>query len=135
MQSCLEKLSMEERHEEIVRSDYNQDNQYSVTHPDALGNSGQQGKGTGHPGGSVNLLPHCTGNIGIIDYSNWDTDPESHAGNCQDNLARETMMARSLYNANNPYSLKLIDRILNINEGQYVCHSVNLRQENCSINF
>lgn len=135
MQTCLEKISIDERHEEIVRNDYNQYDQYSMTHPDALGNSGQQGKGTGHPGGTVNLLPHCTGNIGVFDYSNWDTDPDSHAGNCQDNAAREKMMARSLYNAYAPYGLTLIDRSININEGQYVMGTANVRKENCTINF
>ena len=34
MKSCLEKRSMEERHVEEVRSDYNRENVYSVTHPE-----------------------------------------------------------------------------------------------------
>ena len=35
-QTCLEKRGMEERHEEITRSDYNIENQYGPTHPDAI---------------------------------------------------------------------------------------------------
>ena len=50
MKSCLEKRSMEERHVEEVRSDYNRENVYSVTHPDALATGDAQGKGTGYGG-------------------------------------------------------------------------------------
>ena len=46
MKTCLEQRSMEERHKEQVRSDYNRENQYNVTHPDALANGDAQGKGT-----------------------------------------------------------------------------------------
>ena len=47
MQSCLEKRSIDEREREIVRSDYNTNDRYSVTHKDALANGDAQGKGTG----------------------------------------------------------------------------------------
>ena len=43
MQSCLEKRGMEERHTEINRSDYNINDQYSATHPDALSDGDIQG--------------------------------------------------------------------------------------------
>ena len=35
-QTCLEKRGMDERHNEITRSDYNIENQYGPTHKDAL---------------------------------------------------------------------------------------------------
>ena len=49
---------MEERHVEEVRSDYNRENVYSVTHPDALATGDAQGKGTGY-GGHTFSLPNC----------------------------------------------------------------------------
>ena len=45
MQSCLEYVSMEQRHKQERISDYRRDNQYSALHPDALASSGN-GKGT-----------------------------------------------------------------------------------------
>ena len=112
MQSCLEFTSMDARHIQEARSDYQRNNQYSATHPDALASSGN-GKGTGH-GGHTHWLPNCHGTIGIINYSNFDTDIRSGAGNDQKSLAR------SLYNNDNEYSLRLIDTSLNVREGQFV---------------
>lgn len=48
MQSCLEKRGIEERHIEIIRSDYNIEDQYGSTHKNALSNGDVKGKGTGH---------------------------------------------------------------------------------------
>ena len=87
MQSCLEFTSMDARHIQEARSDYQRNNQYSATHPDALASSGN-GKGTGH-GGHTHWLPNCRGTIGIINYSNFDTDIRSGAGNDCDNTARQ----------------------------------------------
>lgn len=118
MQSCLEKRSIEERHEELVRNDYTKDNQYSATHPDAIADGDKKGKGTGH-GGHTFWLPDCTGTLGIFNYSNFDTNPYSQAGNSDDNEARNTAMTRSLYNYENQYSENYVDTNLNILEGQY----------------
>lgn len=117
-QSCLEKRSIEERHEEIVRSDYNRENQYNAAHPDALATGDEQGKGTGH-GGHTHSLPNCNGSIGMIDYSNFDTAIASKAGNKDDNNARNTALARSLYNNENVYSALSVDTSANLREGQY----------------
>lgn len=118
MQSCLERVSIDERHNEIVRSDYQSTNQYSGTHPDALATGDAQGKGTGH-GGHTFWLPDCSGTLGIFNYSNFDTNPTSGAGNNVDNETRNTAMARSLYNYENQYSARIIDTTLNVREGQY----------------
>lgn len=118
MQSCLEYVSMDQRHIQEARSDYQRDNQYSALHPDALASSGN-GKGT-HHGGHSHWLPNCRGSIGIINYSNFDTDIASGAGNDCDNMAREKSLARSLYNGGNVYSLRLVNTSRNVNEGQYV---------------
>ena len=118
MQSCLEKRSIDERKKELVRSEYTADNQYSVTHPNAMATGDKKGKGTGHKGHTF-WLPNCNGSLGVINYSNFDTDIESGAGNSDDNTARNTAMARSLYNPEHPYSEKLIDTSENVKEGQY----------------
>lgn len=118
MQSCLEKRGIEERHIEIVRSDYTRDNQYSGTHPDALATGDWQGKGTGH-GGHTFWLPNCNGQMGVFNYSNFDTSPDSKAGNDADNEARKIAMARSVYNSDYQYTAALVDTIANVREGQY----------------
>lgn len=118
MRTCLEKVSMDSRHTQEVRSDYNRDNQYSATHEDALA-GGKLGRGTGH-GGHTFYLPNCNGTIGIINYSNFDTNPASMAGTDIDNETRNIAMARSLYNYENQYSARIIDSSMNIREGQYV---------------
>ena len=46
--TCLENRGMEERHVEIARNDYNIEDQYGPTHPDAISDGDPQGKGTGH---------------------------------------------------------------------------------------
>ena len=119
MQSCLEVRSIEERNEEIVRNDYNRENVYSATHEDALATGDVQGKGSGS-GGHTHYLPDCTGPIGSYNYSNFNTDPASGAGNVDDNEARNTAMTRSLYTYENPYSAAIVDTSINIQEGQYV---------------
>ena len=94
IQSCLEYVSMDARHEQEARSDYQRDNQYSALHPDALASSGN-GKGTGH-GGHSHWLPNCRGSIGVFNLSNFDTSISSGAGNDCDNIARNKSLARSL---------------------------------------
>ena len=118
MQSCLEKVSMTERKEEIVRSDYQSTNKYTATHEDALATGDAQGKGTGH-GGHTHWLPNCNGTLGVFDYSNFDTAPASGAGNIDDNTARDTAFTRSVYTYENVYSAKLVDTSANVAEGQY----------------
>jgi len=118
MQSCLEKYSMAERHEEEVRSDYNRENEYTSTHRDALATGDAQGKGTGS-GGHGFWLPNCNGQIGVINYSNFDTALSSGAGNNADNDARNTAMTRSLYSPVNQYSANIVDTTANIAEGQF----------------
>lgn len=118
MQTCLEKRSIEQRHISLARSDYNRENQYSATHPDALADGDVQGKGTGHSGHGF-WLPNCNSAINVFNYSNFDTAVSSGAGNVTDNEARATSLARSMYNAENPYTSSLVNTELNVLEGQY----------------
>lgn len=123
-QTCLEKRGMEERHEEIVRSDYNIENQYSETHSDALSNGDPQGKGAGH-GGHTHYLPDCNKPTGTIDYSNFATSPFDQIGGEYDIEGRcgipgrRVQMARSIYSHLNEYGANLVDTTANINDGQY----------------
>ena len=120
MQSCLEKRGIEERNAEIVRSDYNIEDQYSATHKDALSNGDAQGKGTNH-GGHTHSLPDCTKGP-MIDYSNFDT---THGGGAYDIDGRNDIGGRNknvafnLYNATRPYGANLINTELNLKQGQY----------------
>lgn len=120
-QSCLEIISINERHEEIIRNDYTREDQYSATHEDALATGDAQGKGTG-AGGNQHWLPDCSAFIGTstFRFDDFDTAPSSHAGNDADNKARNDSFVRSLYTAENNYYDRTIDTSANVREGQYV---------------
>ena len=124
MQTCLEKRGIEERNVEIIRSDYNINDQYSATHPDALSNGDVQGKGSGH-GGHTHYLPDCNKPTGTIDYSNFDTSYQSNIGGCYDIKGRngisgrEYAMSVSMYNYENQYGAALVNTEQNVAQGQY----------------
>ena len=119
-QTCLEKRGMEERHEEITRSDYNIENQYGASHPDALSDGDVQGKGTG--GSHGHWLPDCTKPGGYIDYSNFYTENGGGKydieGRC-DLPGRNQMLARSMYNKEYQYGAQLVNTEQNRIDGQY----------------
>ncbi len=120
-QTCLEKRGMDERNQEIVRSDYNIENQYNSTHPDALSDGDAQGKGTGH-GGHTAFLPDCTKPTNMIDYSNFDT---FNGGGVYDIKGRNDIGGRekavnsSMYSPLNPYGADLVNTAENVAQGQY----------------
>ena len=121
MQSCLEKRGIEERSVEIVRSDYNIENQYGSSHADALSDGDVHGKGTGH-GGHTHYLPDCNKPTSTIDYSNFDT---LNGGGLYDIEGRNDVGGRkkainsSLYNHERQYSANLINTEINLRQGQY----------------
>ena len=120
-QTCLEKRGMEERHEEITRSDYNIENQYGPTHPDAISDGDPQGKGTGH-GGHTHFLPDCTKPTTTINYSNFDSENGGGYYNIKGRngiSGRERALAISLYNKEIQYGPTLVDTSANVAEGQY----------------
>ena len=112
--TCLEKRGDEARNEQIIRSDYNYNDQYSANHPDALSTGDSRGKGTGSTGHG-DSLPDCNAPINVFNYSNFDTSYESHPGNNVDNEARNKAMVKSKYSAANPYG----DVQFNGQQGQY----------------
>lgn len=124
MQTCLEIRGIEERGIETVRSDYNQENPYTATHPDALSDGDPQGKGSGH-GGHTHYLPDCSKPTTTIDYRNFDTSPESNIGGLYDIEGRNGLpgrreaLARSMYNNQYQYGSQLVDTIKNVQQGQF----------------
>ena len=120
-QTCLEKRGMEERHQEITRSDYNIENQYGATHKDATSDGDAQGKGTGH-GGHTHFLPDCTKPTTTINYSNFDSE---NGGGYYDIEGRNGISGRkralaiSLYNKEIQYGPTLVDTSANVADGQY----------------
>lgn|SRR5574344_1166677 len=121
-QTCLEKRGIEERNKEIVRSDYNIEDEYSEHHKDALSDGDPQGKGTGSAGHG-HSLPDCTGSINMINYNDFDTENgggsyDIHGRNGVG--GREAAMNISIYNAATPYGENLIDTSVNQADGQYV---------------
>lgn len=112
MQSCLEKRSMAERHTEISKSDYQQDNQYSEKHKDALADGDSMGRGT-KPEGHGDWKPDLRGKtdfspdtVNKINYSNFDSDPnaEKAPGTSEDQAKRKENTVKSLYSWTDPYS-------------------------------
>jgi hypothetical protein len=122
MQSCLEKKGIEGRNEALVRNDYQNVNEYSAIHPDALSDGDPQGKGTGY-GGHTHSVPNCNLGSTMIDYSNFDTNG---GGGLYDIEGRNGVGGRnflkniSLYNEANQYSATLVDTTLNRQDGQIV---------------
>lgn len=121
MQSKLEKVSLDERKNETLKSEYNIEDQYSVTHNDALTSGDKKGKGTGH-GGHTHFLPDQSKTSTTIDYSNFDTE---NGGNSYDidgrnNIGgRKKALASSLYNKDYQYGAHLIDTEENQRNGQF----------------
>lgn len=126
-QSCLEKHGIEERNEEIVRNEYNFEDEYSSTHKDALSDGDSRGKGSGH-GGHTAWDPYCSDNQSknTIDYRNFDTSHESNIGDCYDINGRNGiggrnfLMTISKYSYEHPYGPNLINTEENQHDGQIV---------------
>lgn len=124
-QTCLEKRGIDERNTEIVRSDYNANDPYGPTHKDALSDGDPQGKGSGSQG-HLHYLPDCTKPTGMIDYSNFDTNPKDQIGGLYDIEGRDGLpgrkeaLARSMYNYEQPYGAALVNTEVNQRDGQYV---------------
>ena len=121
MQSKLEKVSLDERKNETLKSEYNIEDQYSAKHNDALTSGDKKGKGTGH-GGHTHFLPDQSKTSTTIDYSNFDTE---NGGNSYDidgrnNIGgRKKALAASLYNKDYQYGAHLIDTEENQRNGQF----------------
>ena len=121
-QTCLENRGYTERHKEIVKNEYTKDDQYSVTHKDALSDGDAQGKGTGH-GGHTHWLPDCTKPTTAFDYSNFDTTEGGGLYDIEgrnDVGGRKRMLSYCLYNENEQYGPTSVDTSINVADGQCV---------------
>lgn len=120
-QTNLEKYGIEERHNELVKSDYNTTNEYSSLNKDAISDGDPLGKGTLH-GGHTHYLPDASKRGAGINYSNFDT---TNGGGSFDINGRNGIGGRkylskiSLYNEDNSYGMNSVDTSANINDGQY----------------
>lgn len=106
MRTCLEIRSMDERHIEEMRNDYNRFDQYNLDHSDARATGDAQGKGTGNysDGADIYTQPFFSPEPTPIDYSRFDTDYDLHRylidtnpGNGTDNKVRNDMIRRNKY--------------------------------------
>ena len=112
--TCIEKRADTARNEQIIRSDYNIDNQYSANHQDAKGDGDKRGKGSDSPGHGDWKL-NCDAPANVFDFYNFDTSFENNLGNDVDNEARNKAMLKSLYSPTHPYG----DVEFMGHEGQY----------------
>lgn len=120
-QSCLEKSGIEERNTEIIRNDYNKNEEYSAIHPNAISDGDIKGKGTKH-GGHSHYLPDCSKPTGQIDYSNFDTTQGGGLYDIEgrnDVGGRKKAMASSLYNQDYQYGAHLVNTEKNFADGQF----------------
>lgn len=117
MVSCLEIRSIDARHTQIIRSDYQSLNPYVNMTGNLNTVKDLSMKGT-MTGGHSHWLPDCHAQINDFTRFNFDTDPESNLGNLADQAMREQVMIRSIYSSNHPYGD--IDTTANVLEGQYV---------------
>lgn len=121
MQTCLEIKGIEARNESLTRNDYTRNDEYSVTHKDALSDGDPLGKGTGY-GGHTHSVPDCK-KPSTISRSNFDT---SGGGGLYDIEGRNGVGGRifsmniSVYNEENEYNLNSIDTSANVADGQIV---------------
>ena len=101
MQSKLEKNGIEERKNEILKSDYNIEDQYSATHKNALATGDGKGRGDGK-GGHTHWSPNISQTSG---YKN-DNFYTEEGGNSYDVEERKIEMNHNLYTAENDYLTK-----------------------------
>ena len=121
-QSNLEIKGIEERHNEIVRSDYNKNDAYSESHENAISNGDVKGKGTNN-GGHQHYIPDYSKPSTLMNYSNLDTtkgggkyDIEGRNGKG----GRNFLMNISKYNSENEYGAHMIDTRANLADGQII---------------
>lgn len=126
-QSYLEIKGIEERHNEIVRSEYyvepseNVSNVYSESHENAISNGDVKGKGTNN-GGHQHYIPDYTKSP-VINYSNFDTTKGGGKYDIEGRNGfggRDRLVQINIYNKINSYGPNSVDTTNNINEGQYV---------------
>lgn len=125
-QSNLEIKGIEERNNEIIRNDFDNDDEYSSTHEDALSHPESEdkpwGKGTNH-GGHTHYIPDASKSKTQMNYSNFDT---RNGGGSYDiygynNISgRNRLTTINLYSQDNAYGVDSVDTSKNQEDGQYI---------------
>ena len=122
-QSCLESAGIKERENEVVRSVYNSEDQYSAIHENAKSNGDVKGQGTGNGTAGAWLTDCSAGEASnAINYSNFDT---TNGGGLYDIKGRndiggrEKSLASQLYNSENQYGANLVNTEENVSLGQF----------------
>ena len=124
-QSALESKGMEERHREIIRSDYSKNDMYSDSHIDAISDPNDEtkalGKGT-NSGGHQHYAPDFSKPSTLINYSNLDTSNgggsyDIHGRNEQS--GRNRLLGYNIYSKDNAYGPNSVDTNENLKDGQY----------------
>lgn len=116
MQSKLEKMGIEERKNETLKSDYNADNPYSAQHPNAQSDGDALGRGT-NSGGHGCFLPNPNAASSTINYSNFNTEIGGNKYDIEgrnDIGGRNKAISSSLYNSEHPYGPNLFDTDLTL---------------------
>lgn len=115
-QSYLEIEALDNRHEQMGRSDYNPNDEYNEQHKDALATGDERGKGTGNFGGHGWIIPDMTKPHNQMSGM---FNTEDGGNNC-DNAARNLMTERSIYGPGREYGIDyVVDTTANISDGQY----------------
>lgn len=120
-QSCLEIRSMDARHTQIIRSDYQMTSPYTnlTANLNTVKDLTMKGNMQGH---ADPWLPDCHATINDFTKYSFNVDISSNFGNLADQAARTAMLSigHSMYSPDRPYGN--IDTSANVREGQYVVH-------------
>ena len=123
-QSNLERIGIDERTQEFIRSPYKYDenNPYNASHPDALADGDEKGKGTAQPMGHLTIPTvkgtHATATVmgRTTDTNNgggkYDTDgTKGVPGAFQGDAGRNYLMGGTInpYNKQNEYGPQSVD--------------------------
>ena len=103
------------RSELEIMSLYNEDDEYSAIHKNALSDKSAQGKGTSF-GGHTHTIPNPD-KPRTINYSAFNTD---NGGNIYDVESRGMLETISLYSKETPYGAHMIDTSANKVDGQII---------------
>lgn len=122
VQTNLEKTGFEKRRELEVRNDYNKNEEYNYTHPNAISDGDVKGKGTGS-GGHTHVVPSddksvtTRYNYGMFDSTRggglYDIEGRNGIG------GRQFLQTISKYDSEHQYGAHSVDTSANIKDGQY----------------
>jgi hypothetical protein len=129
-QTCLENIGLTHRPTLMAKNEYQKEEEYGVTHPNAISDGDGRGRGTEH-GGHTHTTPDCSKASYIGEHFQSDMDVQidtaitsgqtnKGAGDCVDIKTREHLFGINDYDPyENEYSARLVNTDVNFNDGQY----------------